>query len=100
MDSKTVETYSQKAFEFSQERLEQPAPTDVYELIEKYFIKDDKTIDVGCGNGRDTNWLNQNNFPAIGVDAVESLLAEGFRLFPAVKFKKANLPRLIVGSLK
>ena len=94
MDSKTIEIYSQKASQFSQEWLEQPAPSDIYELIKKYFISGGQTIDVGCGNGRDTHWLNQNNFPAIGVDAVESLLAEASRLFPSVEFKKANLPQL------
>lgn len=94
MDNKTVETYSQKANEFSQEWLEQPAPTDIYELVEKYFIKSGKTIDVGCGNGRDTHWLNSNGFPAIGIDVSENLLTEARRLFPDVKFFQATLPQL------
>ncbi|MBL7542195.1 MAG: class I SAM-dependent methyltransferase [Bdellovibrionaceae bacterium] len=52
---------------------------DIYHLVEKYFIENVKTIDVGCGNGRDTNWLNSNGFPAIGVDVSESLLTEARR---------------------
>lgn len=94
MDSKTIETYSQKATEFSQEWLNQPAPTDIYDLVEKYFIKNGKTLDVGCGNGRDTNWLNSNGFPALGIDASESLLREARRLFPKVKFLQGALPPL------
>lgn len=94
MDKKTVETYTQKAHEFSKEWLEQPAPDDIYDLVEKHFIKNGKTVDVGCGNGRDTNWLNSNGFPAIGVDVSESLLTEARRLFPSVQFTKATLPQL------
>jgi SAM-dependent methyltransferase len=94
VDKKTVETYAQKANEFSQEWLEQPAPSDIYDLVEKYFIKNGKTIDVGCGNGRDTNWLNSNGFPAIGVDVSENLLMEARRLFPLVDFAKGVLPQL------
>ncbi|MFN8792164.1 MAG: SAM-dependent methyltransferase [Bdellovibrionales bacterium] len=54
MDAKTIQAYDRKAQDYSQEWLNQPVPTDVYQLLENFFMKGGKTLDVGCGNGRDT----------------------------------------------
>ncbi len=68
MDSKTLTAYAHRAEEYSAEWLAQPPPADIYELIKKFFKRGGKTIDVGCGSDRDTNWLNENGYPTIGVD--------------------------------
>ena len=94
MDSKTITAYSHKAAEYSSEWLAQPPPTDIYDLIKKYFKRGGKTIDVGCGNGRDTNWLNENGYPTIGVDSTKNLIQQAKLLYPNLSFQVSNLPRL------
>ena len=52
------------------------------------------TADIGCGSGRDTDWLTRNGFPATGYDAAEGLLAEARRRYPGLAFHAASLPDL------
>lgn len=52
MDPKTLEAYSKAANAYSKDWLTQPAPTDMYELLNRYFITGGSTADIGCGNGR------------------------------------------------
>ena len=68
MDDLTVSNYTQGAEHFAQEWLAQPAPTDMYALLGEYFVPGGATADIGCGAGRDTAWLNENGFPAVGYD--------------------------------
>ena len=61
MDKETIDTYNREA-----ERIAQLhstlTPCRIYELIGKFFIKGGTTIDIGCGIGRDTNWLNNQHW--------------------------------------
>ncbi len=100
MDAKTIIAYTHKAEEFSSEWLAQPPPSDIYELIKKYFKHSGKSIDIGCGNGRDTNWLNENGFPTIGIDASENLIQQAKSLYPSLSFQVSNLPELTEVSEK
>lgn len=95
-DSKTLVAYSAKAQEYSQDWLSQPEPADMYELLKKYFIAGGETVDIGCGNGRDANWLVQNGFPTIGYDASSELLRIASSLYPNIQFRQALLPSLDV----
>lgn len=94
MDSKTLTAYAHRAEEYSAEWLAQPPPTDIYELIKKFFKRGGKTIDVGCGSGRDTNWLNENGYPTIGVDSTKNLIEQATLLYPNLLFQVSNLPEL------
>jgi 2-polyprenyl-3-methyl-5-hydroxy-6-metoxy-1,4-benzoquinol methylase len=69
-------------------------PRRIYELINQYFIKGKDTVDVGCGIGRDVNWLNENGFPAIGVDASDGMIKEARRCYPDLEFTLDYLPSL------
>jgi SAM-dependent methyltransferase len=62
-------------------------------IIRQYFDPG-LTADIGCGSGRDTNWLSNNGYTAIGFDASEGLLAAARRLHPGVEFRYAALPEL------
>ena len=37
-------------------------PQRLYDLIGEYFEKAGSTLDVGCGIGRDTNWLIEQGY--------------------------------------
>ncbi|WP_245286797.1 class I SAM-dependent methyltransferase [Bradyrhizobium sp. Tv2a-2] len=62
----------------------------------RFFIKDGKTADIGCGSGREVAWLNANGFPAEGFDASDGLLAQARSRYPQLKFAHAELPELNV----
>jgi len=49
---------------------------------------------VGFGIGRDKNWLNQQGYPAMGIDASEGMLNQAKQFYPEVKFIEDTLPDL------
>lgn len=93
MDKNTLDTYNHEAESVAQLH-STLTPHRIYELIGQFFINGGATIDVGCGIGRDTHWLNQQGFPAIGVDGSEAMLKQANRLYPADSFMQDYLPDL------
>ncbi len=93
-DRGTVEAYAANAAAYSRDWLSQPAPTDLYDLLTRYFVPHGETADVGCGNGRDAGWLADRGHRVSGFDGSPELLAEARRLFPKVAFEHATLPGL------
>lgn len=69
-------------------------PEDIYFLADQFFLKGSDSVDVGCGIGRDTHWLSEHGYPAIGIDASEAMLIEGKRRFPTAQFVQDCLPLL------
>ena len=94
MDDKTLKAYSENASDYSQDWLSQPEPLDMYDLFNKFFIKNGETADIGCGNGRDANWLAVNGFKVTGYDSSNKLLEKAAELFPRIKFYQEYLPEL------
>lgn len=93
MDKETIEVYNREAASIA--RLHSTLkPERIYQLIHQYFVKNGKTLDVGCGIGRDTHWLKQQGFPTLGVDASVEMLrfAQGF--YPTADFLQDDLPDL------
>ena len=93
MDKQTIETYDREAERIAQLH-SSLTPDRLYTLITEYFTKTGNTLDVGCGIGRDTQWLNQNGYSAIGIDASEGMLKQAQQLYPQVRFLKDLLPDL------
>ncbi len=93
MDRNTLSAYDRDASAFAKDWHEQPAPTDLHELIRRFFSPG-PTADIGCGSGREVAWLSANGFPAIGFDASEGLLAQARVLYPALDFRVSALPDL------
>src|SRR5579871_6973193 len=89
MDRQTLDAYDQDAAAFANEWETQPPPVDMYDLIRQYF-EPGLTADIGCGSGRDTNWLSKNGYTAIGFDASEGLLAAARRLHPGIEFQRSE----------
>jgi 2-polyprenyl-3-methyl-5-hydroxy-6-metoxy-1,4-benzoquinol methylase len=94
MNRPTLAAYDRDAAAFAKDWHEQPAPTDLHEIVERFFIKGGTTADIGCGSGREVAWLNDQGFPAKGFDASEGLLAEAHRRYPKLDFAHAELPDL------
>ena len=94
MDRKTLAAYDQDAATFAKDWHEQPAPRDLQEVVERFFVRGGISADIGCGSGREVAWLNANGFPAVGFDASEGLLKESCQRYPGFKFRHAELPEL------
>ncbi len=94
MDRATLAAYDKDAAAFAKDWHEQPPPTDLHEIVRRFFVPGGLTADIGCGSGREVAWLNANGFPTVGYDASEGLLAEARRRYPQFKFIHAELPEL------
>ena len=94
MDRKTLAAYDHEAATFAKDWHEQPAPTDLQDIVSRFFVKGGATADIGCGSGREVAWLNANGFPAQGFDVSEGLLTEARSRYPALRFIHAELPEL------
>ena len=94
MDRATLAAYDNGAAAFAKDWHEQPAPTDLHATVTRFFIKDGRTADIGCGSGREVAWLNANGFPAEGFDASDGLLAQARSRYPQLRFVRAELPEL------
>ena len=94
MDRKTLAAYDSGAAAFAKDWHDQPAPVDLHEIVERFFVRGGTSADIGCGCGREVGWLNSNGFSAVGFDASEGLLAEARRRYPGLKFSAAELPDL------
>jgi 2-polyprenyl-3-methyl-5-hydroxy-6-metoxy-1,4-benzoquinol methylase len=93
MDKETIDTYNREAESIAQLH-STLTPHRIYELIDQYFIKDGTTVDIGCGIGRDTNWLTQHGFLTTGIDASEQMLKQAHSLYPNDNFFQDDLPHL------
>src|SRR5882757_8519438 len=94
MDRKTLAAYDHDAAAFAKDWHEQPAPTDLQDIVTRFFIKGGAVADIGCGSGREVAWLSNNGFPAQGFDASEGLLTEARSRYPGLRFAHAELPEL------
>ena len=94
MDPSTIESYNNFAADFAAEwEDEQPEASDLHDIVERYF-KNGRTLDVGCGSGRDTAWLKRQGYDVLGVDASAALLGEARTRHPGIDFIEASLPAL------
>ena len=94
MDRQTLAAYDNDAAAFAKDWHEQPPPTDLHDIVKRFFIAGGPTADIGCGSGREVAWLNMNGFPAKGFDASDGLLTEARTRYPQFEFAHAELPDL------
>jgi 2-polyprenyl-3-methyl-5-hydroxy-6-metoxy-1,4-benzoquinol methylase len=88
----TVHIYNQQAENISASHTT-IVPQKLYDLINQFFISKGKTLDVGCGSGRDTFWLKQQGYSVLGVDASSGMLEQA-RLLYGNLFILSSLPEL------
>ncbi len=93
MDKQTIDSYNRDAETIGQLH-SKLTPHRLYELIEEYFIIGGNTVDIGCGIGRDTHWLNQHGYPSIAIDASKEMLKQAASLYPNIRLIHDSLPDL------
>jgi SAM-dependent methyltransferase len=93
MDARTLFAYDSHAATFAQDWHEQPPPTDLHDIIRRFFLPG-PTADIGCGSGREVAWLRANGFRAVGYDPSAGLLAQARARYPRLEFHRAALPAL------
>jgi len=59
-------------------------------LFDNYLIKDEKVLDLGCGNGRFYEFFKNKDIDYIGVDDSEKLIEIAKQKFPDGIFQTAN----------
>jgi 2-polyprenyl-3-methyl-5-hydroxy-6-metoxy-1,4-benzoquinol methylase len=94
LDRQTLAAYDSDASAFARDWHEQPPPTDLHDIVGRFFIAGGTVADIGCGSGREVAWLSTKGFPASGFDASEGLLTEARRRYPQLYFANAILPDL------
>lgn len=93
MDNGTIEAYDRDPEAFAREWHEQPPGADLQAVVREFFSTG-PTADIGCGSGRDADWLTANGYPATGYEASAGLLTEARRRYPDLEFHRGALPDL------
>ena len=96
-DPETLAAYDAFAANYADDWLGQPPPTDLQDAVRTHFkagAAGGFTADIGCGSGRDVDWLNRHGYPCVGFDASDALLAEAQTRFPDWRFERSSLPAL------
>lgn len=91
MHIKTINDYNKKADQYS-ELYNTLIPIIPRQMALKYFHKNKSTIDIGCGQGRDVKWLNENDYPCIGYDAAYNMLINAEIYNPEYNYELLFLP--------
>jgi ubiquinone/menaquinone biosynthesis C-methylase UbiE len=73
--------------------------TDIYiidQIMKERYLKDDKILDAGCGEGRNLKWFYLNGFDISGIDTDVDRLQNAKLLYPkaASQFQVSNLEQL------
>lgn len=93
MDHHTIQVYDREA-EKTANFHRKLIPSALYSLITDFFPAQGKVLDVGCGSGRDTNWLHQQGYNVIGVDASKGMLQQARKHYNHNVFIQDALPDL------
>lgn len=93
VDHQTITAYNEAAAEVAALHTTL-VPERVYRLVDQFFIKGASCADVGCGIGRDTDWLSQQGYKVTGIDAAEGMLSQAQRRYPSYRFINDSLPLL------
>lgn len=93
MDKLTVLTYDSYAKEIA-EFHSSITPIRLYNLAQTYFLKQGVTLDLGCGIGRDCQWLFSQGFRVYGVDASRGMLDQARKKYSNLPLFLDSLPHL------
>ncbi len=94
-DERTLAHYEREAPSYIA-RYTAVAPPRPRELMRAFFPAGGRVVDVGCGAGRDLEWLRAEGYDVEGVEPVEGFAAacEGRAGLAGVKVHRAALPEL------
>lgn len=89
---KTKKDYLKLAKRFSETRISSWKEIDL--LVKKYVKKGDKILDVGCGNGRLYQSLQDLGVEYVGIDNCKELIFEARKKYKKAEFKIMDLLKL------
>lgn len=84
---KTTEDYNLVAGDFSRTRR---YPWKGLYFLAEYLKSGDRVLDLGCGNGRFLDVLQNKNIDYIGIDGASSLIEIARKRYPGVDFRVSN----------
>jgi SAM-dependent methyltransferase len=93
MDDITLKAYSDNAARLIQSYTTMK-PRRLYELIATFFHREARTLDVGCGSGRDLAYLQGSGFKIEGLDAVPEFIHHIKHTSPTIPVHLDQLPKL------
>ncbi len=94
MDNITIDQYNQNSTLYSN-RYDKKLPQKLYDIIKLFFNDNGLTADIGCGNGRDANYLNSLGCEVTGYDASSGMVHEAQSQYGSrIKFIESSLPSL------
>lgn len=92
-DKATIQTYEKEAKNFIK-RYKELKPYRMQELVDTFFVKGARALDIGCASGRDIRLLKEKGFQVTGLDAVEEFVQHCKSEFPDTAIIKESLPTL------
>jgi ubiquinone/menaquinone biosynthesis C-methylase UbiE len=90
---KTRQLYNNFASEFANKFEKIPENQQLDEFI-ALLEPGDKVLDLGCGSGRDAEYLSRAGLQVVGVDLSEGLIAEAKKRRPELTFQVMNMENL------
>ncbi|HTB10789.1 MAG TPA: class I SAM-dependent methyltransferase [Bryobacteraceae bacterium] len=94
MDEQTLAAYDADPQKYCRDWLDQKPPEEIHTSVRRYFLAGSVTADIGCGCGREVDWLNRQGWPCTGYEPSAGLRAEARRLYPGYEFLAESLPLL------
>lgn len=93
MANRTLKYYNDNAIELSK-KYNSITFDNIQEIIFNYLDGAKKVLEVGCGSGRDANYMLNNGFDVIGIDGSIEMLNNARVNYPNLKGRlvKAILP--------
>ncbi|RLE39309.1 hypothetical protein DRJ17_01150 [Candidatus Woesearchaeota archaeon] len=86
----TIAVYDKFAKEYAEYNFQKIVQFPLNEFI-SFLPKKAKVLDVGCASGRDVQYLIEDGFDTIGIDASKNLIDEAKKRVPEGKFKVMDM---------
>lgn len=80
----TISYYKSNAKSLTK-RYESADVNKVQELLLEVFPKKSYLLEIGCGSGRDANFMVENNYKLLGIDASKEMIDEAKMIHPLLK---------------
>ena len=63
-------------------RYESADVTEIQYLLLNTFAKDKNLLEIGCGSGRDANFMFKNGYDIIAIDGSKNMIKEAKKIHP------------------
>jgi len=77
--------YYKKNAKYLVKRYESANVNKIQQLLLKVFPKNSHLLEIGCGSGRDANFMIENNYKITAIDASKEMILEAKKIHPLLK---------------